>query len=203
MPDDGFDVFDMDGTLLRVNSFQCVTLRLLLKLCVMFRLRAVGWLAWSWLMRRLRRLSHLEFKKRVVRVFEDHLSEEQKSELVRHIAEQYTNHAVLDALRRSPNSVICTAAPYAIAHRMPFAQDVLLVSALDPARPLEDPTNIGPAKLANLRSRFGATITINDVYTDSFEDAALIDVAGRAFLVKGSKICAIKPCPFHASDLSP
>ena len=193
MPRDGLHVFDLDGTLLRVNSFQHISRILVMRLVQRRRFGPACRIGIAWVKRRTGSLSHLEFKRLVVGVFERNLSEEEKQEIVGGVVHRHVNQAVLDVFRRSPNRVVSTAAPYAFAHRMAFLGDAVLISALDPSGSFPDPGNSGPAKLANLQAYLGTTaVKISAFYTDSYEDASLIDAAVHAFMVTGESVDAVK-----------
>jgi phosphoserine phosphatase len=186
---DGVNVFDFDGTLIRVNSFWEINKRLLRKLISDGRFSQAVRLTFWYLVRKSGIVSHLFFKKKAVAVFEDALNEQEKTELVRRVFEENVNANVHAILLSTKNCVVSTSAPYAHMSRLDFGPEVKVIAALDPNHSLPDETNWGAGKLRNVRAHLierGARIL--SVYTDSLEDQPLIDAADRAYIVRGGRV---------------
>jgi hypothetical protein len=188
MPSNALHVFDLDGTLLRVNSFRVITKMVLGHWAMTGCWLSACYVIIAWILRRAHLISHLRFKQIVVDAFEQHLDEDAKRSLIRQVVDRYGNSRVIGIFRKSPRRVICTAAPWSFASRMDFGADAVLISALDVKNPNDDPSNIGPAKLVNLKRRFDGDADVQVLYTDSLEDAPLIESARSAFLVQGDDI---------------
>ena len=188
------DVFDFDGTLIKVNSFQEITRRFLFLLLKSLRMKPVSTLAFWYVLRRLGVTSHLAFKKRVVHVFERSFSETQKQNICQRVFDVHVNKSVLERIVSSENCLVCTAAPYAYISRISFGTDVPVISSLDPHAHYPDAGNFAAGKIENLKVYFkGKSFRVVNFFTDSrADDQALIEFSMNAFMVKDDFITRIK-----------
>lgn len=188
------DVFDFDGTLIKINSFREITKRFSIMLVKKIQIVPVLKLIFWYFLRRIRILSHLGFKRRVVKVFEDSLSEQEKLDVCQSVFEDNFNTAVVERMVDSENCIICTASPFAYISRVSFNKVVPVISALDPEGRFPDKANFGPGKIENLNAYFSEKrICVMNFFTDnSDDDQPLIDFAENAFVVKGDYIMKIK-----------
>lgn len=189
---DNLNVFDLDGTLIKVDSFVEVTKAMagvLLRnnrywpLFVLF--------GWSFL-RKMRLISHLLFKKNVVRIFEEILKEQDKQNIVNEVFSNNINQRVFELMLKSDNCIISTASPYAYTSRMCFSKNVAVISSLMPGD-LPDPLNFREGKVENIKAYFGTKdIHIVNCYTDSVNDQALIDLSVNAFMFSNGQLIKVK-----------
>ncbi len=178
------NVFDFDGTLIRVNSFREVNKRLLLKLIRSNRLHYAACLMFWYLIRKSGIISHISFKKKAVAIFESSLSEVEKTQLVQGVYEENLNEHLHAIMRLAENCIVSTSAPYAYMSRLSLGPEVVVISALHPDTSLPDPSNFGIGKVRNIEAFLkGQDVRILNVYTDSVDDQPLIDFAENAYLV--------------------
>jgi len=190
---DAIDVFDLDGTLIKANSFREITKRTMLVLLKHFKLIPAFALIGSYILRRTRIWSHIVFAKCAVNIFEKGLTEEEKREICQTVFDENVNDSVLERILASKCSVICTASPYPYVSRMSFGKDITVISALDPRGFFPDIANIGDGKVKNLIAYFGRNkICVANLYTDSFDDQPLINLAENAFMCRHGHIQKIK-----------
>jgi phosphoserine phosphatase len=190
---DAVDVFDLDGTLIRVNSFREITKRVLLILLKKFKLKPVFNLIGVFILRRMKVLSHLDFEKCAVNIFEKELTAQKKSDICQAVFDENANRHLLEQMLASKSCVVSTASPYSYVSRMSFGKDVTVISSLDPNVSLPDAANLGEGKAKNLIAYFGNDkIRVVNFYTDSFVDQPMIDFAENAFLCKDDRIRKIK-----------
>ena len=147
---DAVDVFDLDGTLIRVNSFREITKKVILLLFKKFKLKSAFALVGAITLRRMRILSHLAFMKHAVGIFERELTPQEKTCVCQSVFEENVNKNLAEQMFASKNCVISTAAPYQYVSRMSFGKDIAVISALDPHLPLPDAANLGEGKVRNL-----------------------------------------------------
>jgi len=193
MQSDNLNVFDLDGTLIRVNSFKEISKKLtiiLLKRCnVRPLLDLIGW----YLIRKLGFIKHLTFKQRVVGIFERELVEDEKREIAQAVFDANINRDVYERMLKVDNCVISTTAPFAFVSRMPFREDAIVISSLDYKSGLPDIANYGTGKVINLKYYFqDKSICISNFYTDSFDDQPLIDFSLNTYMVKGDSLIKVK-----------
>jgi len=185
----GLNVFDFDGTLIRVNSFKEVNRRLLLKLIRHRRIGGAACLVFWYFVRKAGIMSHLSFKKKAVALFEHALSEGEKTALVQGVFEENLNKNVYAIMNAASNCIVSTSAPFAYMSRLSFGADVMVICSLHPDASLPDPANFGAGKCENIGARLkGQEINVVNVYTDSFDDQPLIDCAENAYLVRDGKL---------------
>ncbi|MHC4213037.1 MAG: HAD family hydrolase [Planctomycetota bacterium] len=188
------DVFDFDGTLIKVNSFREVTKIFTIMLVKKLKMIPILALAFWYILRRARIIAHLAFKQHVVEIFEQTLSEQEKRSVCQSVFIHNLNKSMLERFATSENCIICTASPYAYMSRISFDKVVPVISALDPEGKFPDKANFGPGKIENLNAYFSEKrICVMNFFTDnSDDDRPLIDFAENAFVVKGDYIMKIK-----------
>jgi phosphoserine phosphatase len=190
---DAIDVFDLDGTLIRANSFREITKKALLVLLKKHKLKPVFILIGAFILRRMRVSSHLDFEKCAVNIFEKELTTREKLGICRTVFDENANRRLLGQMLASENCVISTASPYPYVSRMSFGKDVIVISPFDPNVSLPDAANLGEGKVKNLIAYFGNDkIRVVNFYTDSFADQPMIDFAENAFMCKNDHIQKIK-----------
>jgi len=184
------DVFDLDGTIISVNSFRCIGKILVWLLVRKGRFNDAARILKNFFLRKIGVIPHIEFKRFVVEVFETLLSEEEKSRICKNIFEGNVNKAVLKRLYESENALISTACPYAFVSRMPIKADIPIISSLDLKNRLSDEENYRQGKLANLRTFLGNPdeLRIRNLYTDSYDDKALMDISENVYIVKNGSL---------------
>ncbi|HPS55243.1 MAG TPA: hypothetical protein PLP05_06575 [Sedimentisphaerales bacterium] len=191
MQPDKLNVFDLDGTLIKVNSFKEISKSLVFILFRKVKIRALSRLIAWYFVRKLKIISHLKFKQCVVDVFEENLAEEEKQNLVQMVFCDNINRNVFDLMLKAENCVISTASPFSFASRMTFKPDAVLISSIYPNKKFPDLANFGPGKVENLKFFFKASnISVLNFYTDSTDDQELIDFSCSVFMVKNG--CVIK-----------
>lgn len=194
MRPENLNVFDFDGTLIKVNSFREITRRFSIILLKKFHLTSIlsmmGWYA----IRKCGIISHLKFKQHIVNIFEKSLTEEEKRAICQKVFDNNVNKAVFEQMVNFDNCIICTAAPFAYVSRVSFNKDVTIISSLDPENRFPDITNYGAGKIKNLKAFFkGKDIQVENFFTDSNnDDQALIDFSANAFVVKSDCVTKVK-----------
>jgi hypothetical protein len=193
MQPEALNLFDLDGTLIKVNSFKEITRKCSSSLFTRFQIRPVLALAAWFALRKLNIISHLRFKRYVVNIFEKSLTEKEKRTISQNVFDNNVNEAVLDKLLKSDNSIVCTASPFAYVSRMSFGKNVIIISSLDPNHIFPDPANLGAGKIQNLKAYFsGQNVRVLNFHTDSDEDQPLIDFSINAFLCREGHLVRIK-----------
>lgn len=193
MPPEVIDVFDFDGTLINANSFREITKKTLLLLLKKLRLKPIGVLIGVFILRRIGVLPYNDFKMRVVKIFEEELSQEEKSNICKLVFDENINAGILARLIASKCGVISTASPYAYMSRIPFGKDITIISAFEPQGILPDAANFGSGKVKNLIAYFGSDkIRVANFYTDSLDDKPMIELAENAFICRDGQIRKIK-----------
>ncbi len=194
MPLSPLNVFDFDGTIIRVNSFREITKRLVRVLLNKGRLPALLELGALYALRRCRLISHLSFKERVVAIFERSLTEPEKKRVCQAAFDVHVNRAVYDRLLSLSNCIICTASPFAYVSRISLAKQVPVICALDPGGRWPDRGNNGRGKAVNLRAFLGREdIHIDCFHTDNpVDDRALVDLAKHTYLVDRDRMEQLK-----------
>ena len=193
MQSENLDIFDFDGTLIRVNSFREINKRLLVKLLAKFKLLSFLRLSIWYFIRKTGIISHMDFKIKAVAIFERSLSEDEKAGIVQGVVDQNLNQKVYEAMSQSDNCIISTSAPYAYVSRMKLSDEASVISSLEPGDAYPDLSNFGQGKIDNVRAYFdGQNISVRNTYTDSEDDRPLIDLSENAFIVKSGKILKIK-----------
>ena len=187
------DVFDFDGTIIKINSFRRISRDLCIRLARKKQMIPLIKLILLYLKRRLLILDHLTFKKQVTDIFEKSIPEQQKRYICQSVYENNINPEVIKELRKSENSLISTSAPFSYISRISFGTSASIISSLEPANTLPDPANYQQGKLNNILAFYsGKKVIIRNVYTDSRDDQPLIDAAENVYLVKAGNICIIK-----------
>lgn len=193
MQPDKLNVFDLDGTLIKVNSFKEIGKSLVFIFFRKVKIGALSQLLTWYFVRKLRIISHLKFKQRAVDIFEENLTEEEKQNLVQSIFCDNINRNVFEQMLKAENCIICTACPFAFASRMSFKPDAVVISSIDPNKNFPDPANFGPGKVDNLKSFFQTgNICVLNFYTDSTDDQELIDFSCNVFMVKNGDLIKLK-----------
>jgi hypothetical protein len=194
MRSDNLNVFDFDGTLVKVNSFKKINKRFLVTLIAKFKITFFIKMAALYIIRKCGVLSHLAFKRQVVNIFEQALTEQEKKRICQAVFDEHVNPSVFQRMIDMDNCIICTTAPFAYMSRLSFGKDVVIISSLDSANSFPDKGNFGPAKVVNLKAYFkGKDIQVANFFTDNrADDSALIDLCQNAFIVKGDTIKKIK-----------
>lgn len=188
------NVFDLDGTLIKVNSFKEITKKLLIILLRRFQIVLLATIAIWFVVRKCGLVSHLKFKQHVVSVFEKALTEEEKRDICQTVFNNNVNKSLLEQMVSLDNCIICTASPFAYASRMFFSNDVPVIASLNPGTNFPDPANFGFGKIANLKTYFnGEAVSVVNFYTDNTnDDIALVNLAVNAFIVEGDHITKVK-----------
>jgi len=190
MQNDGLTVFDFDGTLIRVNSFFETTKRFVSMLAKRGRLGSLIRIGFLYAMRKCRIISHLVFKKRVTELFEGTLSEREKRYLCQSVFDENLNDLVHKEFVDSENCLVSTAAPFSYISRIAFGRQVPVICSLHPDPHLPDKGNFGDGKVTNLKAYLQVdNLRIHTLFTDSLsDDAALIDISERVFLVDQGQV---------------
>lgn len=191
---DDLNVFDLDGTLIKVNSFKEISKKLAFTLLQKMRMAAFLKLLIWYLVRKLHIIPHLHFKRRIVDIFEKYLTENEKQFIVRSIFDNNINKGVFDLMQQVNDCIISTSAPYAYTSRMCFNKnDVTVISSLTPFGNLPDATNFGEGKVKNIRAYFkGENIRVVNFYTDCNDDRPMIDISINAYIVNNGIPVKIK-----------
>ena len=194
MQPDSLNVFDLDGTLIRVNSFKEISKKLAFTLLRKIQIAAFLKLLIWYLIRKLHIIPHLHFKRRMVDIFEKYLSAEEKQSIVHSIFDMNINKNVFDLMQQADNCIISTSAPYAYTSRMCFnKKDLVVISSLTPFGDLPDGANFGEGKVKNIRAYFnGENIRIVNFYTDCNDDQPMIDISVNAYMVNNGIPVMIK-----------
>lgn len=180
---DNVNVFDLDGTLISVDSFVDITKLMLISLFKRVEFSFFIPLFFYCALRKLNLISHLNFRRKVVDIFDKAFNEDQKQDMVSKVFSNNIIKSVYDILLRSDNCIISTASPFAFTSRMNFRKDVLVISSLMPNDEYPSPLNLSEGKIANLKYYFGNNdIRIVNFYTDSKLDGPLIDLSLNAFM---------------------
>jgi hypothetical protein len=191
---DSLNVFDFDGTLIKINSFREINKQFLLILLKQFRMVSFLTVVILYIGRRCGVFSHLAFKRLIVNVFERALAEQDKESICQAVFDKHINEPVFNRMADMNDCIICTTAPFAYMSRLSFGKEVIIISSLDPINSIPDKSNFGLAKVENLKAYFkGKDIRVANFFTDSrTDDAALIDFSQNAFVVEGYDIKRIK-----------
>ena len=193
MQPDNLNVFDLDGTLIKVNSFKEVSKKLVTTLLKKWEfislLNLIGW----YLIRKLNFIKHLKFKQRVVDVFEKKLTEDEKRNIVQAVLSNNINKDVFECMLKADNCVISTSSPFSFVSRMSFKKNAVVISSLDCNNNFPNPANFGPGKVKNLKFYFqDHDVRVSSFYTDSVDDQELIDFSVNAFMVKNGCLIKVK-----------
>ncbi|MFA5238852.1 MAG: haloacid dehalogenase-like hydrolase [Phycisphaerae bacterium] len=194
MQPEELNVFDFDGTLIRVNSFREISKKVLTKLLKKFRFGySLAIIVW-FVLRKCGIISHFVFKQHIVSIFEKSLTEPEKRDICQSVFDDNINKHVFDRMANFDNCIICTAAPFSYISRICLGRDVPVICALDPTNSSLDATNLGAAKVANLKRYFdGKNIRVANFFTDErTEDQPLIDLATNAFVVESDRVTKVK-----------
>ncbi|MGB2809072.1 MAG: hypothetical protein WBC22_15115 [Sedimentisphaerales bacterium] len=193
MQPDNLNVFDLDGTLIKVNSFKEVSKKLVTTLLKKWEfISLLNLISW-YLIRKLNFIKHLKFKQRVVDVFEKKLTEEEKRNIVQAVLSNNINKDVFECMLKADNCVISTSAPFSFVSRMPFKKNLAIISSLDCNNGFPDPANFGLGKVENLKFYFkDKNVRVSNSYTDSVDDKELRDFSVNAFMVKNGCLTKVK-----------
>ncbi len=194
MQSDNLNVFDFDGTLVKINSFKEINKRFLVTLIAKFKIMFFIKIATLYVIRKCGVISHLAFKQQVVNIFERALTEQEKKHICQAVFDEYVNASVFQRMIDMGNCIICTTAPFAYMSRLSLGNKVPILSSLDSVNSFPDKGNFGPAKVVNLKAYFkGKDIRVANFFTDNrIDDYALIDLCQNAFIVEGDTIKKIK-----------
>lgn len=180
---DNINIFDLDGTLISVDSFVDITKLMLMNLFKCVELSFFIPLFFYCALRKLNLISHLNFKRKVVDIFDKAFNEDQKQDMVSKVFSSNIIKSVYDIMLKSDNCIISTASPFAFTSRMNFRKEVLVLSSLMPDAEYPSPLNLSEGKVANLKYYFGDNdIRIRNFYTDSKLDGPLIELSLNAFM---------------------
>lgn len=194
MQSESLNVFDFDGTLIKVNSFREITkifsATLLKKLQIVPFFALMTW----YILRKTGVISHLVFKKHVVNIFEQSLKEQEKKSICQNVFDTHVNKEIFERFMNLDNCIVCTASPLAYISRICLGKKVPLICSLGSNVGLPDLTNSGLGKVKNLKAFFkDKKVKIANLYTDSnTDDRAMIDFAVNAFLVNNETVIKIK-----------
>jgi len=194
MPSEDLNVFDLDGTLIKVNSFREVTKQLVLTLLTKFQiiplLAITGW----YILRRCGIVCHLKLKERIVNIFEKSLSDREKKDICQTVFDKNVNRTVFERMASLDNCIITTASPFAYVSRMFFNKDVTVIGSLVPDNRFPNAANSGSGKIDNLKACFkGKDVHVINFFTDNnIDDQALIDFSNNAFIVQGDRLTKVK-----------
>jgi len=193
MQPDNLNVFDLDGTLIKVNSFKEISKRLVTTLAKKWKVASLLNLICWYLVRKVGLIRHLKFKQKIVNIFEEELNEEEKQNIVQSVFLATINRDVFELMDRAENCVISTTSPFAFVSRMSFKKNVVVISSLDHNNTFPDPANFGPGKVDNLKFYFkDKDIHVSNFYTDSADDKELVNFSTNAFIVKNGGLIKIK-----------
>ena len=193
MQPDKLNIFDLDGTLIKVNSFREIGKLLIITLARKRQIASLLSLICWYLIRKAGLIEHLKFKQQVVDIFEQELPEETKQNIVQSVFMSNINRTVLELMNIADNCVISTTSPFAFVSRMPLKKDAVVISSLDHNDTFPDPSNFGPGKVRNLKFYFsGKNIRVLNFYTDSADDQELANFSDNVFMVKDSSLIKVK-----------
>jgi len=194
MQAENLNVFDFDGTLIKVNSFKEITRRFSITLLRKLQIIPLLKLTIGYILRKCSIISHLKFKQRIVNIFEESLTEQEKKNICQAVFDENVNNEVFERMTNADNCIMCTSAPFAYISRVSFNKDVIIISSLDPKDSFPDTANFGPGKIENLKAYFkNKSVHVINFFTDSYtDDKALIDFSDNAFVVEGNQIKKIK-----------
>ncbi len=193
MQPDNLNVFDLDGTLIKVNSFKEISKRLVTTLAKKWEVASLLNLICWYLVRKVGLIRHLKFKQKIVNVFEGELNEEEKQNIVQSVFLTNINRDVFELMLKAENCVISTSAPFAFVSRMGFEKNAVVICSLDPNNNFPDTANFGPGKIENLKCYFqDKDVRVLNFYTDSADDQELVNFSVNAFMVKDGSLIKIK-----------
>jgi phosphoserine phosphatase len=193
MQADALNVFDLDGTLIKVNSFKEISKRLVITLAKKWEVVSLLSLICWYVIRKVGIIRHLKFKQKTTNIFDGKLTEEEKQNIVQSAFFANVNQGVFELMNRADNCVISTTAPFAFVSRMAFKKNVVVISSLDHNNVFPDPANFGPGKVENLKFYFkGKDVRVLNFYTDSADDQELVDFSVNAFMVRDGSLLKIK-----------
>jgi len=193
MQPDDLNVFDLDGTLIKVNSFKEISKRLVNTLAKKWEVASLLSLTCWYLVRKVGLIRHLNFKQKIVNLFEEKLTEEEKQNIVQSVFLANINQDVFELMDRAENCIISTTAPFAFVSQMPFKKNVVVISSLDHNNVFPDPANSGPGKVENLKFYFkDKYVRVLNFYTDSTDDQELVNFSVNAFMVRDGSLIRIK-----------
>ena len=186
-------VFDLDGTLISVNSFTEVSRKFLLRLLKKKQGLCLLNILLLYIMRKSRIISHLYFKRYIMNRFEEHLSEEEKQNLVNEVTEKAIQQNVYEIFCRTSPILVSTASPYSIVSRIKFLDNIPNICSLDPRSDYPSSNNSAGGKIENLKIYYGSMpVEVIDFYTDSYDDAPMIAFAQNAYLCSAKGIQKVK-----------
>ncbi len=193
MQPDSLNVFDLDGTLIKVNSFKEISKRLVVALIKKKKVVSLLNLSRWYLIRKFGLIRHLKFKQKIVNIFEKGLNEEEKQNIVQSVFHVNINKNVFELMNRAENCVVSTAAPFAFVSRMSFKKNAVVISSLDYDSSFADISNFGPGKVENLKSYFkNKDVHVLNFYTDSVDDREMMDFSTNVFMVKDGCITKLE-----------
>lgn len=193
MRPDSLNVFDLDGTIISVNSFKEISKKLAVVLLRKLQVVALFRLIGLYIVRKLNLIPHLQFKQQVVSIFEKVLSEKEKRSIAQSVFDNNINKSVFERMLDADDCIISTTAPYAYVSRMSLRKDVVVISSLEPHNYFPDLTNFGSGKVENIQAYFaGENVRVLNFYTDSDDDQALIDFSINVFVYKNCHLTKVK-----------
>lgn len=192
--DVAIDVFDFDGTLISVNSYTQVCKATLLRSIALFQFGRTLEIVILYAKRKILRSDHLHFKKMMMQHFESVFDVDERNYLIQKLFEKYKIEDAVRAFYEAGNCVISTSAPHCYMSLLELNRNFELIASLQQESSIVDSSNMGNAKLENLRSRFGKSknIVIQSFYTDDLvADKCLVDVAQQVYLVERDRFYKI------------
>ncbi|HCY63560.1 MAG TPA: hypothetical protein DHV59_12180 [Oxalobacteraceae bacterium] len=186
-------VFDFDGTVIPFNSFRIFLIFLLISLVVKLDIKSLFHLFTSVKLKFLKKITHLEFKVRVIAVGEqltngslmlfcDFLRMTSRPKILHEMMYYKNNESYIVAL--------CTAAPFLYMKHFSSSLGIdVLVAYGDPNLPWQQGVdNTGQTKLSQLSRILGLEIaTLDAMFSDHLDDLPLLQIAKRAVLVSPKK----------------
>lgn len=184
------DVFDFDGTLIRVNSFSAIC-KLMLSLCLTKGLfiNALTILI-LYMARRIGYFNHIQFKIKMMCFMKKYFSEQEQQAMIQGIFIKNSNKDILQKLYSSANPVICTTAPHAYISKLEFEKPITVISSLSPEEYIVDRSNQSTGKVNNLLAYLKSDdLRIANFYTDDLQDDGPVAIhAQTTYLVKNGII---------------
>ena len=186
MPNNELTVFDLDGTLIGVNSFREISKRSLFNMIGSGRWSSAVEFLWHYGLRRAGFRTHLEFKRKVIALFETTFNEQEKNEIASQVFLRYLNSEIYRRFLSVEHCILSTASPYAFVSRMPLKRDCTILGSCQPGQPWPAEDNFKRGKVDNLKAFLKVDrLQIGCLYTDSEDDRPLMDCSERVFMVRG------------------
>jgi len=185
MPNNELTVFDLDGTLIGVNSFREISKRSLFKMIGSRQWSSAVALLWHYGLRKAGIHTHLSFKRKIIAIFETTFSEREKDDMASQVFLHYLNSEVYRRFLSTERCIVSTASPYAFVSRMPLKKECRVVSSCQPGQPWPVEDNFKQGKVENLKALLKVDrVQIGCLYTDSEDDRPLMDCSERIYMVR-------------------